>query len=40
MDHKKETPDRSKINMSDPRELKYWCKALRGVGGATWEDGR
>jgi 3-oxoacyl-[acyl-carrier-protein] synthase III len=28
MDHKKETPDRSKINMSDPRELKYWCKAL------------
>ena len=28
MDHKKETPDRSKINMSDLRELKYWCKAL------------
>lgn len=27
MNQKKETPDRSKINMSDPRELKY-CKAL------------
>jgi len=26
---KKERPDRSKINMRDPREIKYWTKALR-----------
>ena len=26
---KKERPDRSKINMHDPREVKYWTKALR-----------
>ena len=26
---KKERPDRSKINVHDPREVKYWAKALR-----------
>lgn len=25
---RKETPDRSKINLHQPHELRYWCKAL------------
>jgi Protein of unknown function (DUF3606) len=26
---KRERPDRSKINMDDPREVKHWIRALR-----------